>query len=319
MIRRAVSVVVALLSVCGCVNQPQLESKALTFAILGDNPYDPETYARYERLIEHVNDDSELAWVIHVGDFKGGVESCSEELLQARFDLNQEFTAPFVLTPGDNDWYDCIREGAGAFNDYERLERLRKIFYPAAGAAAVPGGRSQAENPEFAEVVENVIWHAEGVTFATLHMLGPTRPTTDQQAASRDVAAATAWLKTVFAEAADRNAKGVFIATQVDPWLFSGNRELADDFCPACVAPRTGIEWFYPLMTDLVQAFGKPVVLAVGDTHVFRVDKPLYHEGRLVENFTRLEVFGYPDVHWVKVSVDSKSPNVFTFEQRLVP
>jgi dienelactone hydrolase len=67
-------------------------------------------------------------------------------------------------------------------------------------------------------------------------------------------------------------------------------------------------------------AFRRPVVLAVGDTHIFRVDKPLYQEeGSLVENFTRVETFGDPNVHWVRVTVDPREPEVFSFHQKLVP
>jgi hypothetical protein len=58
----------------------------------------------------------------------------------------------------------------------------------------------------------------------------------------------------------------------------------------------------------------------VGDTHIFRVDKPLYRDDRtLVENFTRVETFGNPNVHWVRVSVDPRDSQVFTFHQELVP
>tara|TARA_R110002096_G_scaffold358509_1_gene551581 strand:- start:336 stop:539 length:204 start_codon:yes stop_codon:yes gene_type:complete len=62
------------------------------------------------------------------------------------------------------------------------------------------------------------------------------------------------------------------------------------------------------------------VVLAVGDTHIFRVDKPLYRaDGTLVENFTRVETFGHPNVHWVRVRVDPSERSLFTFRQELVP
>ena len=67
-------------------------------------------------------------------------------------------------------------------------------------------------------------------------------------------------------------------------------------------------------------AFDGPVVLAVGDTHVFRVDKPLYSAdtGLLIENFTRVEPFGHPYVHWVRVRVDPLSDEVFSFQQQIV-
>jgi hypothetical protein len=37
-----------------------------------------------------------------------------------------------------------------------------------------------------------------------------------------------------------------------------------------------------------------------------------------VENFTRVETFGSPDTHWIRVSVDPNSDNVFSFELEIV-
>ena len=73
-------------------------------------------------------------------------------------------------------------------------------------------------------------------------------------------------------------------------------------------------------------AFGKPVVLVHGDSHYFRIDKPLQDDaGRRLENFTRLETQGdnaqndNNDVHWTKVLVDPRSREVFSFQQQVVP
>ena len=107
-----------------------------------------------------------------------------------------------------------------------------------------------------------------------------------------------------------------FIATQADPWIASGHLFL----CEACSTPTAGLERLYPALVAESDAYGRPVVLAVGDTHVFRVDKPLYRTvGSLVENFTRVEVFGHPDVHWDRVTVDPREQEVFSFHQELVP
>jgi hypothetical protein len=67
-------------------------------------------------------------------------------------------------------------------------------------------------------------------------------------------------------------------------------------------------------------AFGKPVVYVHGDTHVFRVDKPLFSSTsrRSVENFTRVETIGYPDTHWVRAIVDPQDRNVFSFRAEIV-
>jgi hypothetical protein len=79
------------------------------------------------------------------------------------------------------------------------------------------------------------------------------------------------------------------------------------------------------LRTDTI-AFQKPVVLVYGDSHYFRIDKPLVDtQGRRLENFTRLETFGdnaingLNDVHWVKVLVDPSSRDVFAFQPQIVP
>ena len=75
--------------------------------------------------------------------------------------------------------------------------------------------------------------------------------------------------------------------------------------------------------------FGRPVALVHGDSHYFRVDKPLLdRNGFRIENFTRVETPGdnsptnnvdnSNDVHWVKVTVDSSNPELFSFEQEVV-
>jgi hypothetical protein len=78
-------------------------------------------------------------------------------------------------------------------------------------------------------------------------------------------------------------------------------------------------EWLKVLEQETI-AFQRPVVLVHGDSHYFRIDKPLVgsKSKRRLENFTRVETFGYPDVHWLHVTVDPRDPNVFTFRQRIV-
>ena len=89
--------------------------------------------------------------------------------------------------------------------------------------------------------------------------------------------------------------------------------------CPDCLRPRAGLERLYPVLVEESLGFSGQVVFAVGDTHVFRIDKPLYSGGSgLVENFTRVEPFGHPDVHWLRVTVDSSTAQVFAFHQQMV-
>jgi hypothetical protein len=72
-------------------------------------------------------------------------------------------------------------------------------------------------------------------------------------------------------------------------------------------------------------AYDKPIVLVHGDTHTFRIDKPMIHDekagggrGRSVEHFTRVELFGFPESHWVRAVIDPADPNVFSFRAEMV-
>ncbi len=60
------------------------------------------------------------------------------------------------------------------------------------------------------------------------------------------------------------------------------------------------------------------MLLVHGDTHFFKVDKPLYSPDRLLVNLTRLQTFGSPLIHWVRVTVEPKNANVFTIQLVIV-
>ena len=62
--------------------------------------------------------------------------------------------------------------------------------------------------------------------------------------------------------------------------------------------------------------FAGQVLLIHGDTHWQRVDRPLRKGAEKLANFTRLESFGYPFMGWVKVVVDTQTPELFRFEVR---
>ena len=82
----------------------------------------------------------------------------------------------------------------------------------------------------------------------------------------------------------------------------------------------TGFDGFLAALEKETLAFGKPVVYVHGDSHLFRVDKPLVgsKSRRIIENFTRVETFGFPYTHWVRGIVDPKDPKVFSFREEIV-
>ena len=66
---------------------------------------------------------------------------------------------------------------------------------------------------------------------------------------------------------------------------------------------RSGFSEFVDLLTSETASFDGQVLLVHGDTHRYRVDQPLRDPVTLepLPNFTRAEVFGSPDVNWVRV------------------
>jgi len=290
------------------------------FALIGDVPYAEEDFWKFDNVIEEIN-DSNIKWVLHAGDIKTGSSLCSDELILNRFDTYQQFEKPFIYTPGDNEWTDCHREKAGMYAPLERLAKLREIFFPEPGYTT--GGKemrvtTQAEDPDYAEFVENVYWRKGNVMFATMHIVGsenatrefPGRTAVDDEEVVRRTNASIAWMRTVFDVAEKRNSPGVFLLIQANPH-FEAEAGSED---------RKGFNEFLDALEREVIKYGKPVLFAHGDSHYFRYDKPLTSQisGRRIENFTRLETFGSRDVHWVKVTVQPGDPEVFHVRQEIV-
>lgn len=312
--RRGLPLVLVLALLSGCQGAVRGPLEPIRFALIGDNPYVDFNHPKYARMISDINASPGLAWVIHLGDMKAGDLECSDANLMAAYRRNLEFDPPFILTPGDNDWFDCKREAAGGRDRRERLQFIRGAYYP---APVGPGLVSQAEFGDFPEFVENVYWTGAGVVFATIHLAGLIGTEGGMDIHAELMEAALAWLDRVFALA--RRSRGVFIATQADPYLFSAEPGVMDSLCPTCPRVRPGYEELDAALIRHTKAFAGQVVLAVGDTHIFRVDKPLYDGEDLVENFTRVEAFGHPTVHWVKVVVNPATRQLFEFHQQLVP
>jgi hypothetical protein len=67
------------------------------------------------------------------------------------------------------------------------------------------------------------------------------------------------------------------------------------------------------------QAFAGQVVLVHGDSHYFKLDMPINTDaGGVIPNFTRVETFGSRNTHWVKATIDTNNPRVFSFEPMIV-
>ena len=120
------------------------------------------------------------------------------------------------------------------------------------------------------------------------------------------------------------------IIWQADPGFDQSDGTRAPLRDPKSLAETDGApDGYQSILTELrnlTVAFKKPVVLVYGDSHYFRVDKPLQDStGRRLENFTRVETFGdnqangTNDVHWVKASSTRKAVTSSPFKRRSSP
>jgi hypothetical protein len=73
-------------------------------------------------------------------------------------------------------------------------------------------------------------------------------------------------------------------------------------------------------LRDAAMAFPGQVALVHGDSHYFKMDKPINGpKGGIVANFTRVETFGARNTHWVRATIDLNDPNLFKFAPQIVP
>jgi len=341
-LRSTLNALFCALFITGCAMiQPRGETQTgrFEFGVIGDLPYNAEDERKFPNLIEDIN-KANLAFVIHDGDFQAdfrgyrdGSRPCTDETFYDRKNLAQSFKHPFILTPGDNDWTDCHYVKPESFDPLERLTKLREIFFSGdqgLGHLAMTLTR-QSEDPKYSKFRENVRWTYGDVLFVTLHMvgsennLGRTREM-DAEYAERN-AVNLVWMREAF-ELAKRNGnKAIMIITQANPgfqntWPEARFRRymLGSPVKPPEKKTKTGYDDFLVALEAETLAFTRPVVLVHGDSHIFRIDQPLVSSKtrRVIENFTRIETFGTPDVHWIRVIVDPNDPNIFTFKPEIV-
>ena len=297
---------------------------AFTFALIGDIPrigdkaLEPDLEL-YMALRDEINEDNQIKFVIHDGDFKSGGSPCDDLNFSRWYELCNTFKAPFMYVVGDNEWTDCHREKCGGYDPVERLNKLREIFYSTPRSLGGHGINEtqlslerQSDNPgkpEHAIFSENFRWVHGDVMFVALNIQGSNNnlgrtPEMDEEFRLRN-SACNAFMRESFDLARDNGNHGIMITIQANPKFEATPDE------------RTGFNDFLTVLLEKTLDFNKPVVLVHGDSHYFRIDKPLINpsSNRRVMHFTRVETFGAPDVHWIRATVDADNPNLFSFEQ----
>jgi hypothetical protein len=330
----------------------------------GTAPSDTAEFQATPAFIGSINADPDVSLVAHVGDIHSGKQYCTEAYDRSIADLWRSYQDPLIYTPGDNEWTDCHKpgEGGGSYDavtqtikpvldpatgqsvDYAagdpiaNLALVRSIFFPTPGAT-LGGGHlrvlSQAQlfspsHPADRQFVENVMWIDHDVLFVTVNVPGGSNNDTDrwfgvptmsaaqaQETADR-TAADIRWLDVAFLFAQLARASSVAIVAQADMWDLDG--KTADHL--------TAFNSIVDTIATRTSAFGKPVLMFNGDSHMYRSDNPLSptapcaiegpagtevacdsvnanHPGHDVPNFHRIVVHGstFP-LEWLKLTIN---------------
>jgi hypothetical protein len=314
------------------------ETATYAIGLWGDLPYSADQEAGVPELIADMNAQP-LAFTVHDGDLKAGADSlCDDALYTRSLGYFNALKAPAAFTPGDNDWTDCDRPNNGGFLSSERLAHERKVFF---NTSYTLGQRrlKQEVQPTY---VENRRWTIGQVTYATLNLSGSCNNLCDtdpdpQEYKARN-AANIAWLRETFQLAKSRASVAVMLISQANPgWDLSDptRTALRDPKTLVEINPKTlkpvdptmdGFKDYLVALRQEVIAFRQPVAYVHGDSHYPRIDKPLLDaQGRRLENFTRIETFGNNaangtnDVQWIKVTIDPRSREVFSYQPQIVP
>ena len=334
----------AVLLALGGTATTHAQDRAFQFALIGDMPYSKVQEHEFARLLTVLN-RSDFAFVVHIGDMQADPRlynrtptttsmPCTDENYKTLIETFQSVRHPLILTPGDNDWTDCVHLQARKVEPLEALAKVRALFYPdgkSLGQRTIAVD-SQSKEQQFAKFRENLRWSMGGVTFATLHIVGSNDNlgnAPEMQAEHRERKAANlAWMRATFAKAKSNNSHGIVLMAQANPgfenyWPANPRGRYFGPFVgrgKAPPPPPSAFDDYILALQDELEAYDKPVAFLHGDTHLFRIDKPLYSKktNRLFENFTRVETFGWPDTHWVQVTVDPADPQLFTFKGQIV-
>jgi hypothetical protein len=242
---------------------------------------------------------------------------------------------PVLYVPGDNEWTDCHRLNNGGYDGLERLAHIRNVMFPTGNQTLGQTTLAVQRQGKVGEkYIENARFSVGPVVFAGLNVPGSNNnvimsakecsnksartpahcDASNAEYLERD-AANVLWLAQTFKQAKDQQARGVVLVIQGDPGFDYPETEDDDE---SLLPQFSGYRNFMAQVVKETEGFNGQVLFVHGDTHFFKVDKPLYSPTKLLPNLTRLQTFGSPRLHWVKVTVDTGSDALFNIQPVIV-
>lgn len=342
MFLRSLTVSVAALSLISCASntptgaqqgQPSA-SQPYSFGLWGDMPYKKAgDDTKLPAVLNSIN-QSDIAFSMYDGDIKDGSSQCTDAIFTDALQMFGTLRKPLVYVPGDNEWTDCHRLNNGGFDPLERLGFLRRVMFPSLNSLGQSTLLLEHQGKLGEPFVENTRFTYGAVTFVGINMPGSNNNLildakecshkSARNAKQCDAANAeyldrdeanVKWLAASFAHAKAQGARGLVVVVQADPGFDLPETEDVDE---SADSRFRGYRHFMGKLAQETEQFKGQVLFVHGDTHFFKMDKPLYSPTKMLPNFTRLQTFGSPSLHWVKVTVDPSSSNVFQVQPVIV-
>lgn len=310
------------------------KGQSFSFGLWGDMPYKKAgDDVKLPAVLRSIN-AADIAFSIYDGDIKDGSSRCSDSVYSDALAMFNGMAKPVVYVPGDNEWTDCHRLNNGGMDALERLSHVRKVMYPtldSLGKTKMPLVHQGALGEKY---VENTRFDYGGVVFVGINMPGSNnnlviggKACTNKSARTvqqcdaanaeylaRDAANVT-WLEASFAQARSSKAYGLVFVVQGDPGFDLPETEDHNESGDLGVS---GYRNFIAQLLKQTEQFSGQVMLVHGDTHFFKLDKPLYAPGKPLANLTRLQTFGSPSLHWLRVTVDPTTSHLFQVQPVMV-
>lgn len=267
-----------------------VHAQTFSFGLWGDMPYQKAGDGpKIPALVKSIN-HSNIAFSIYDGDIKDGSSKCTDDIYASALTMFGQLAKPVVYVPGDNEWTDCHRLNNGGYDALERLTYLHKTMFPtnSLGKRQMPLIHQGQPGEKF---VENTRFSHRGIVFASVNLPGSNnnqildekgctyksaRTAAQCEASNAEYlerdAANVSWMQQAFKTAKAQKARGLVLVFQADPGFDLPETEGIDE----SQAPRfSGYRNFINSVVAETEQFPGQVLLVHGDTHFFKMDKPL--------------------------------------------
>jgi hypothetical protein len=295
-------------------------------AVIGDQPYGGFFEPATTLLLEAIDRDEQVSFVLHTGDIKGGGEPCSNELLIKRINQIQASQKALVYAVGDNEWTDCHRVSNGSHSPQERLDFLRKTAY--ANPARTLGKNGFAISHQGDKgFPEHQMFHVANTLFVVLNVPGSNNnlstPSSRKETETEVIRlfekrheAIDQWLNRAEEFIKSSQMTEAVMVIQGNPIDGSGQRGSISRLWQS----KDGYERFMKRLIQFMKKTKVPTLLVHGDTHSHKWDKPdlsRFSEefDAVKEHFYRLENYGHPNLNtYVRLTISTGADKPFSIE-----